>query len=87
VADKRKSFRDNLTKNLAGSEPFLVPVSQASAMIGRCPRAIYDLMAVGELKAVKSGRSTLIIYDSIKNYVTNLPAAKIKQYIRRGEAV
>jgi hypothetical protein len=41
---------------------------------------IYELMATGALKAVKSGRNTLIMYDSIREYVANLPAAKIKSY-------
>jgi Helix-turn-helix domain len=79
---KRKSYRDNIADNLAGCDPILVPVNQASAVIGKSPRGIYQLMATGELKAVKSGRSTLIVYASIKEYVDNLPTAKIKPYVR-----
>jgi hypothetical protein len=80
VTDKRKSYRDNLGDNLAGCDPILVPVTQASAIIAKSPRMIYELMATGELKAVKSGRNTLIVYDSIREYVAKLPAAKIKSY-------
>ena len=82
MTDKRKSYRDNIADNLAGCDPILVPVKQASAIIAKCPRSIYALMATGELKAVKSGRSTLIVYNSIKDYVANLPMAKIKPHVR-----
>jgi hypothetical protein len=80
VTEKRKSYRDNLGDKLAGCDPILVPVTQASAIIAKSPRMIYELMATGALKAVKSGRNTLIMYDSIREYVANLPAAKIKSY-------
>jgi hypothetical protein len=80
MTDKRKSFRDNLGTNLAGLEPICVPVPQASAIIAKCPRLIYELMASGELKGVKSGRSTLVLYESLKDYVATLPVAELKQY-------
>lgn len=80
MTDKRKSYRDNIADNLAGCDPMLVPVNQASAIIGRSPRTVYELMATGDLKAVKSGRNTLIVYDSIREYVAKLKPAKIKPY-------
>jgi hypothetical protein len=79
---KRKSYRDNIADNLAGCDPFLVPVKQASAAIGKSPRSIYQLMATGELQGVKSGRNTLVVYNSIKEYVAKLPPANIKPYVR-----
>jgi len=36
------------------------------------------LIAAGRLKAVKSGRSTLIFYDSVKQYIASLPPAQIR---------
>jgi excisionase family DNA binding protein len=82
MTEKRKSYRDNTANNLAGRDPILVPVNQASAIIARSPRMVYEMMAAGELRAVKSGRNTLILYDSIKEYVAKLRPAKIKPYIR-----
>jgi hypothetical protein len=82
MTEKRKSYRDNTADNLAGCDPILVPVSQASAIIARSPRMVYQMMATGELRAVKSGRNTLILYDSIKEYVGKLQPVKIKRYIR-----
>jgi hypothetical protein len=56
----------------------LVPISQASAMIGKCRRGIYELIATDQIKAVKSGRSTLVVYESLKQYAASLPPAKFK---------
>ena len=82
MTEKRKSYRDNTADNLAGCDPILVPVLQASAIIARSPRMVYEMMATGELRAVKSGRNTLILYNSIREYVAKLPLAKIKPYTR-----
>jgi hypothetical protein len=59
-------------------QPILVPISQASAIIGKCRRGIYQLIATDQLKAVKSGRSTLVVYESLKQYAANLPVAKFR---------
>ena len=64
-------------------QPILVPISQASAIIGKCRRGIYQLIATDQLKAVKSGRSTLVVYESLKEYAASLPAAKFKSSARR----
>jgi hypothetical protein len=80
MIEKHKSYRNNLGDNLAGCDPILVPVPQASAIIAKSPRMVYELMATGALKAVKSGRNTLITYASLKEYANNLPAAVIKSY-------
>jgi hypothetical protein len=79
---KRKSYRDNLADNLAGMQPLTVTVPQASAIINKSPRVIYELMATGDIKAVKSGRNTLVVYDSLRQYISKLPPANIKPYIR-----
>jgi hypothetical protein len=60
------------------TDPILIPLNQAAAIIGRCRRSVYDLIAVDAIKAVKSGRSTLVVYDSLKQYAASLPTAKIK---------
>lgn len=59
-------------------EPILIPIDQASAIISRCRRGIYQLIASGQVNAVKSGRSTLVVYESLKQYAAKLPVAKFK---------
>jgi len=59
-------------------QPILIPINQASAIIGKCRRGIYQLIAGNQIKAVKAGRSTLVVYDSLKQYVASLPVAKFK---------
>jgi excisionase family DNA binding protein len=60
------------------SDPILIPLNEAASVIGRCRRSLYDLIAAGAIDAVKSGRSTLVVYDSLKQYAASLPTAKIK---------
>lgn len=60
------------------NDPILVSLSDAGVLIGRCRRTIYGLIAADQISAVKSGRSTLIVYESLKRYASNLPAAKFK---------
>ena len=47
-------------------EPMLVSLNEVSALIGKSRRTVYQLIATGELKAVKAGRNTRVVYQSIK---------------------
>jgi excisionase family DNA binding protein len=62
------------------SEPMLVSLNEASGLIGKSRRTIYELIATDKLKAVKAGRNTRVVYQSVKAYVDSLPAVKIKPY-------
>src|SRR5262245_14277631 len=57
-------------------EPLLCSVQAATAMIGRSERFIIDAIARGIIKAVKSDRRTLVVVQSLKDYVASLPTAK-----------
>jgi excisionase family DNA binding protein len=65
------------------SSPILIPINEASTLIGKCRRGVYQLIATEQIKAVKSGRSTLIVYESLMRYVDGLPTAKIKPYVTK----
>jgi excisionase family DNA binding protein len=65
-------------------EPMLVSLDEVSAMIGKSRRTVYELIATDKLKAVKAGRNTRVVYQSVKAYVENLPAVKIKPYHAAG---
>jgi hypothetical protein len=62
--------------DIAPIEPLLCSIEAGTAIIGRSPRFIVDAIARGELKAVKSDRRTLLVVQSLKDYVAGLPAAK-----------
>lgn len=66
------------------SEPMLVSLDEVSVLIGKSRRTVYELIATDKLKAVKAGRNTRVIYQSVKAYVDNLPAVKIKPYHATG---
>src|SRR4051812_19003080 len=57
-------------------EPLLCSVQAATAIIGRSERFIIDAIARGYIDAVKSDRRTLVIVQSLKDYVAALPPAR-----------
>jgi hypothetical protein len=69
--------------DIAPLEPLLCSVQAATAMIGRSERFIIDAIACGTLKAVKSDRRTLLVVQSLRDYVASLPAPKLKPYYRK----
>jgi hypothetical protein len=64
--------------DIAPLEPMLCSVEAATALIGRGERFIIDAIARGTLKAVKSDRRTLLVVQSLKDYVASLPAPVLK---------
>jgi hypothetical protein len=62
--------------NIAQIEPLLCSIQAGTAIIGRSERFIIDAIARGKLKAVKSDRRTLLVVQSLKDYVAKLPPAK-----------
>jgi hypothetical protein len=60
---------------IAPLEPMLCSVAAGVALIGRSERAVIDMIARGQLQAVKSDRRTLIVVQSLRDYVATLPAA------------
>jgi hypothetical protein len=58
-------------------EPILARVPDAAAMIGRGITFIYEAIADGRIKAVKSDGRTLIVVASLPEYAKSLPPAKI----------
>ena len=62
--------------DVATIEPLLCSVAAATAIIGRSERFIYDAIATRKLHAVKSDNRTLVVVQSLKDYVAALPRAK-----------
>ena len=62
--------------DVATIEPLLCSVQAGTAIIGRSERFIIDAIARGTIQAVKSNRRTLLVVQSLKDYVATLPPAK-----------
>ena len=62
--------------DIAPLEPLLCSIEAGTAIIGRSERFIIDAIATGKIKAVKSDRRTLLLVQSLKDYVASLPPAK-----------
>jgi excisionase family DNA binding protein len=59
--------------------PILISIDEAAERIGQCRRTVYQLIAADRIQAVKAGRSTRVIFESLKQNAASLPPAKIKQ--------
>lgn len=64
--------------NLAAPRPRIVSIATAAIMVNRSTREIYRLTAAGVLDAVKQGRSTGILVESIDRYEASLPRATFR---------
>jgi len=62
--------------DVASLEPLLCSIQAGTAIIGRSERFIIDAIARGKIKAVKSDRRTLLVVQSLKDYVDKLEPAK-----------
>jgi hypothetical protein len=69
--------------DVAPIEPLLCSIEAGTAIIGRSKRFIIDAIARGQLQAVKSDRRTLLVVQSLKDYVAGLPPAKGTKNPRR----
>lgn len=69
--------------DIAPLEPLLCSIEAGIAMISRSERFIYDAIARGKIKAVKSDRRTLLVVQSLRDYAAQLPAAKGSLLTRR----
>jgi hypothetical protein len=58
-------------------EPILCSVPQGRQMLGIGTQAIYDLLGAGLIKGVKHGTRTLLVVQSLRDYVATLPEAKV----------
>jgi hypothetical protein len=58
--------------DIAPLEPLLCSIKAGITILGRSERSIIDMIARGEIEAVKSDRRTMLVYSSLKSYVRKL---------------
>jgi excisionase family DNA binding protein len=54
------------------------PIREASRITGLSRSEIYRRLATGEIRAVKCGTRTLILMDSLRAHIADLPAATFR---------
>jgi hypothetical protein len=64
------------------TEPVYITLNDATQAFGQCRRTIHNLIAARQITAIKAGRSTLIVYQSIKDYYDSRPKAEYKMDAR-----
>jgi hypothetical protein len=57
-------------------EPLLIDVGTAATMLSRSKRFVIDALARGLIAGKKSDGRTLIVVQSLRDYIAALPAAK-----------
>lgn len=55
-------------------EPITVSIEDAINMSKLSKSSIYNRLRDGSIKGVRYGARTLVLYESLKNYLTNLPS-------------
>ena len=65
-------------KGSGNSERFALPIPDACTYSGLSRSGLYRGLAAREILAVKCGKRTLVLQDSLKAYLANLPAATFR---------
>ena len=60
-------------------DPIALPISEACKVSGISRSEIYRRLATGQLQAVKSGRTTLILMDALRAHLASLPPLTLRQ--------
>jgi hypothetical protein len=58
--------------------PIAASIAKTSAMSGLSRSEIYRLLSAEKIRAIKSGRSTLILVESVLAHLGSLPAATFR---------
>jgi hypothetical protein len=57
---------------------YAATIARTTVLYGLSRSEIYRLPGRGKIRGVKSGRSTLILLDSVRTYVASLPPVAIR---------
>lgn len=61
-------------------EPFTVDIPDAQRFSGLSRSELYRRLAAGDIKALKVGSRTLILVESLRQYLVSRPAATFRSY-------
>ena len=59
-------------------QPFAATIKDAARFAGWTRSEIYRRLTAGDIKGVKNGRRTLILMDSLRAYLQDLPPATFR---------
>ena len=60
-------------------DPIAIPIHEATRISGLSRSEIYRRLAAGQVHAVKSGRTTLVMMESLRDHLASLPPATFRQ--------
>ena len=82
--DQRRLGREGVSRptetssDLPRTETLSAGINETGRLTGFSRSELYRLLADGKLRAVKSGSRTLILMESVRQYLASLPAATFR---------
>ena len=77
-------MRSTMMPQPLGPEPLAVPIQTAVILSGLSRSELYRRLGAGDVCAVKAGKRTLVLMDSLRAHLSALPRATF--HLRRGAA-
>jgi hypothetical protein len=68
-------MRSTMMPQPLGPEPLAVPIQTAVILSGLSRSELYRRLGAGDVRAVKAGKRTLILVDSLRALLASLPPA------------
>jgi hypothetical protein len=65
-------------RNNGGVDPIALPLARATLVSGLSRSELYRRLAAGDIRAVKAGKRTLILADSLRAFLAGLPTAEFR---------
>ena len=59
-------------------EPLTATIADTTARTGLSRATLYRLAGAGKIRMVKSGRTTLIVWSSVRDHLASLPDADLR---------
>jgi predicted DNA-binding transcriptional regulator AlpA len=63
---------------MENTEPVAIPIKRVEPIYGFTRSETYRRLSAGDFKAVKNGKRTLVLVESIKAYLASLPTATFR---------
>lgn len=67
------SHKDRGGDSVGSATPLCIRLNAAIDMLGIGKTKMYELIAAGEIEAIKVGRATLVLQESLEGYIARAP--------------
>lgn len=61
------------------AEPITATITETTARTGLSRATLYRLASAGKIRMVKAGRTTLVVWSSVRDHLATLPDADLRR--------